>query len=371
MGSLTRVTTTATGRRRSQLPAMLKRRPGLSIRPVFQPIVDLRNGRVSGFEALARLMENGTSAPHADFLANLPQGDRLWLFETMLEQSLAAMAGFARPDDGLSISINVERFLFLEDAFLTSLTRILSAYAYPGCRLVIEILEEGMIEDEAKMIEAIARVRELGVRVALDDLGSAHSSLINIKTLPVDILKLDQSFVRGLAKAPHDLQFVLSLLSLARGLGKALVIEGVETAEILDAIMILGVEFAQGYGIARPMPADQVRPWLDSYEVPVATRSPSSLLGSFASHLMVVETCRILMHQPLPVAWKEESKNPDNCEIGRYFNRCGLHDTPFGAAHKHFHRVMTCYGSDYPLWKAGADDLAITLAAAIAESQTG
>lgn len=350
---------------------MLKQRPGLSIRPVFQPIVDLRNGRVSGFEALARLVENGVSSPHADFLAGLPQADCLWLFETMLDQSLAAMAGFVTPGDGLSISINVERFLFLDEAFPTSLMQILTAHAFPGSRLVLEILEEGMIEDEAKMIEVIAQVRRLGVRVALDDLGSAHSSLINIKTLPVDVLKLDQSFVRGLAKAPHDLQFVVSLLSLARGLGKALVVEGVETAEILDAIMILGVEFAQGYGIARPMPADQVRPWLESYEVPVATRSPKSLLGSFASHLMVVETCRILMHQPLPVAWKEESKNPDNCEIGRYFNRCGLHDTPFGAAHKQFHRVMTCYGSDYPVWKAGADDLATTLAAAIAETQAG
>ncbi|WP_375409677.1 EAL domain-containing protein [uncultured Methylobacterium sp.] len=370
MGSLTRFTTSAPGRRRRSLPALLKQRPGLPIRPVFQPIVDLRNGCVSGFEALARLMQNGASAPHADFLAGLPRADRLWLFETMLDQSLAAMKGFAGPEPGLSISVNVERFLFLEEAFLTSLTQILDAHAYQGSGLVLEFLEEGIIEDEARMIEAIARVRRLGVRVALDDLGRAHSSLIDIKTLPVDILKLDQSFVRGLAKAPHDLQFVLSLLSLARGLGKALVIEGVETAEILDALMILGVEFAQGYGIARPMPADQVRPWLDSYKVPVATRSPRSLLGSFASHLMVVETCRILMHQPLPVARKEKSKNPDNCEIGRYFNRCGLHDTAFGAAHKQFHRVMTCYGSDYPSWKAGADGFADTLAAAIAQTPT-
>lgn len=345
--------------------------PGRSIRPAFQPIIDARSGRVAGFEALVRLVDETGYGATADFLAGLPDSARLRLFETMLDQSLAVMADLGGPEETFYVSINAERFLFLDDAFLAIVTRGLGKHGYPASRLVLEVLENGLIENEAGMIESLARIRGLGIRVALDDIGTAHASLINIKTLPVDILKLDQGFARGLAKSPHDLQFALSLISLARGLGKTLVVEGVETAEILDALMILGVEFAQGYGIARPMPASDVRSWLDTYEVPVATRSPQSLLGTYASHLTVVETCRILMHQPLPVAWKEEAANADACEIGRYFSRCGLHDTAFGKAHRQFHRVMTCYATDYPLWKTGAEAFAHTLATAIAEGQEG
>jgi EAL domain-containing protein (putative c-di-GMP-specific phosphodiesterase class I) len=262
MGSLTRLATSSTGRRRRQRPAMLKERPGLSIRPVFQPIVDLRNGCVSGFEALARLVENGASAPHADFLAGLPRGDRLWLFETMLDQSLAAVAGFASPDDGLSISINVERFLFLEEAFLTSLTQILDAHAYQGSGLVLEFLEEGIIEDEARMIEAIARVRRLGVRVALDDLGRAHSSLIDIKTLPVDILKLDQSFVAKLNGQPEGSAVAEAVIRLGQALHLDTVAEGVETEAQATELTLLGCHRAQGFYFARPAPAAEAEAWV-------------------------------------------------------------------------------------------------------------
>lgn len=340
-----------------------------SIEPFFQPIVDLRHGRVSGFEALARLRRGGATMPTAAFLTRMPSNERLGLFSVMLDRSLAALTTILPASSDLYVSINVERFLFVADSFFEILETALAAHAYPGSRLVLEILEGEQIEDEAAMIRSLERVRGLGVRVALDDIGTAHASLFNIKTLPVDILKLDQSFARGLTRNPHDLQFILSMLSLARGLGKSLVVEGVETAAILDAMMILGIEYTQGYAIARPMEAGHLPAWLAAFEVPVATRAPCSLLGAFASHLTVVETCRILVNQPLPILWKEESKNPDACEIGRYFNRCGLHDTPFGLAHKQFHRVMTCYGTDYPLWKSGADGFGDSLASAIVEEQ--
>lgn len=343
-----------------------------SIRPFFQPIVDLRNGRVSGFEALARRIVGDRVAAPCEFLPGIPADERLALFRSILDQALGSMTTALDPGAGYYVTINVERRLFLDAAFFAVLQDTLRAWSYPPRQLVLEILEDDRIEDESALIASLRGVRDLGIRVALDDIGTAHASLINIKNLPVDILKLDQSFARELAAKPHDLQFVLSLLSLARGLDKSLVIEGVETVEILDALMILGIEFAQGYGIARPMPPDRLQAWIDTYRVPVATRSPQSLLGAFASHLSVIETCRILMHQPLPIAWKEECRNPHTCEIGRYFDRCGMHETSFGLAHKRFHEVMTLYGSDYSLWKSGADGFAEALALQIGKDiETG
>lgn len=338
---------------------------GGTLKPYFQPIVDLRNGRVSGFEALARLVEGDRIVLPFEFLPEIAKTERLRFFEMMLDRSLTALNDVFGTSTACTVSINVERFLFLEEAFLRIVEAALRKHSFPGGRLILEVLEDERIDDEPAMIESLERLRGVGVRVALDDIGTGHASLMNIKNLPVDILKLDQTFARGLGERPHDLQFVLSILSLARGLEKTLVIEGVETPDILDALMILGVEFVQGYAIARPMPAEDLVEWSRTYQAPKASHAPHCLLGTFASYLTVLETCRFLMCQPLPIAWKEESKNPHNCEIGRYFDRCGLHETSFGLAHKRFHEVMTCYETDFPLWKEGADAFGSALTSAI------
>ncbi len=337
---------------------------GGAVRPFFQPIVDLRHGRVCGFEALARLFVGDRVIPPVEFLHAIPESGRLDFFALVLDAALAAMNGLSDAADCYA-SVNVDRSLFLDARFAGTVDATLRARSYPPGRLVLEILEDERIADEGRMIQGLERVRSLGVRIALDDVGTAHASLMNIKTLPLDILKLDQTFARGLRDRPKDLLFVLSLLSLARGLGKSLVIEGVETVEILDALTILGVTFVQGYGIARPMPAERLEDWLRTYQVPVATRTPQSLLGAYASHLTVVETCRILVCQPLPIAWKEESKNPHACGIGRYFDRFGLHETAFGLAHKRFHEVMNCYGTDPSRWEQGAEGFASALTQAM------
>lgn len=359
----------AAERSRRKPPAAARFPFGGAVRPYFQPIVDLRRGRVCGFEALARLVVGDRVIAPVEFLHEIPESGRLGFFEVMLDQALAAMHGLPEAAAGCYASINVNRSLFLDPRFVETVDAVLRSRSYPAGRLVLEVLEDERIADEGRMIESLGRVRDLGARIALDDIGTAHASLMNIKTLPIDILKLDQTFARSLRDRPKDLLFVLSLLSLARGLDKHLVIEGVETAEILDALMMLGVEFAQGYGIARPMPAERLADWLRSYPVPVATRTPDSLLGAFASHLTVVETCRILVCQPLPIAWKEESKNPHTCGIGRYFDANGLHDSRLGLAHKRFHAVMGCYETEPVLWEQGSEGFASTLMEAIREER--
>ncbi len=134
-------------------------------------------------------------------------------------------------------------------------------------------------------------------------------------------------------------------------------VEGVETVEIRDALRVLGVDLGQGYGIARPMPREEVAPWMEGRPAKGMDldKTPTSLLGAYAGHLRVVEACRTLMRQPLPVAWKEASKDPYACSIGMFFDKHGLHDTAFGCAHKRFHEVMALYDVDPASWQEGAE----------------
>ena len=113
------------------------------------------------------------------------------------------------------------------------------------------------------------------------------------------------------------------------------------------------------------MPLSAVGPWLVERRPRSVDPVPTSLLGTYAGHLKVVETCRILMEQPLPVTWMEESKDPHACSIGRYFDLHGTHGTAYGLAHKAFHAVLALYAVDRESWQAGADEFRHALASEI------
>jgi hypothetical protein len=144
-------------------------------------------------------------------------------------------------------------------------------------------------------------------------------------------------------------------------------VEGVETADIHDALRVLGVDLGQGYAIARPMPLEAVGPWLAARRprAPDPDPVPNCLLGAYAGHLKVVETCRVLRNQSLPLAWRRESRDPHACAIGRYFDRQGTHETPYGLAHKAFRSVIGAYGKDPGAWQASADRFRAALTSAI------
>ena len=343
---------------------------GATIRAVFQPIEDLHTGRVAGFESLARLVRGDQLLSPAAFMADLSQDDLAALFRAMLSQAIALHKGLAGDGTGPYVTVNVEAPLVLADGFLDLLRDALDRHDFaPSGTLVLELVEGYATTDFARMSERLNAIRAMGIHIALDDIGSAYSSLITLRDLPVDIMKLDRSFARRLGQRPQDLHFVLSLQGLAHSIGKRLVVEGVETADIHDALRVLGVDLGQGYAIARPMPAEAVAPWLAGH--PGAARSPAhtptTLLGAYAGHLRVVEACRTLMSQPLPVAWQEASKDPHACKIGLYFDRHGLHETRFGLAHKRFHEVMALYEAEPALWRSGAEGFRRELEAALAD----
>ena len=338
------------------------------VTPYFQPIEALRTGACRGFEALARMnLSDGPLLTPDAFLPLLGPDDRLALFGAMLGESIALSRALGPAGRGLYVSINVEISLVASDDFVDVLRYFLERYDFKGETLVLEILENEDIKDLARLKSCLLDVKALGLSVALDDVGSGYASMARMRELPIDIYKLDRVFVRELEQRPSDLIFVLSMVTLARGLGKPLLVEGIETPEVYDALRVLGVEVGQGYGIARPMPAADVAPWLAARRPRRTDPTPTCLLGAYASHLTVVETCRHLQAQPLPVDWRQDAMTDSlGCAVGRLFTARGWHDTEFGAAHRHFHSVLDRYDADPALWDEGSERFRAAMAAAMA-----
>ena len=158
---------------------------------------------IVGYEALARLKRGDQLLSPADFLSGLPQDALAELFRTMLGQAVSLRKSLAGDGPGLYVSVNVEVPLVLSDGFVDLLRDVLDQHAFvPNGAVVLELLEGHVAPDLTQMSERLHAIRALGIRVALDDIGSAYSSLINLRDLPVDIMKLDQSFARGLRQKP-------------------------------------------------------------------------------------------------------------------------------------------------------------------------
>ena len=331
----------------------------------YQPIVSLSSGRVIGVEALGRLEQDGRVLAPATFLDSFTVQDFDDLLFLSLRLGLATLALCDGTHPGLCLSMNVIPAVLTRDRFSRRLMDVLNAGGVDPGRITLEILEGDQFLNIAQAAAEMRVLRAHGVRIALDDVGSAYSSLMRLRELPVDVIKLDQAFVRNLLQQPDNMQFVASMISLARGLRKGLVVEGVERAEILNALQVLGVDAAQGYAIARPMPALALRSWLADHIVVRSTQTPTSLLGVYASHLMIAEACRMLTNQTMNLTFPPSIHDPHACQIGRYLDRTGEHETPYGMAHKRFHATIITRDTDLAAWDEATESFRAALEAEI------
>ncbi len=244
----------------------------------YQPKVNLATGDIIGAEALLRWQhpELGLRTP-AQFL-QLINGQPLditlgeWVIETALKQ----MTTWLQQGSTLVISVNISADHLLAEGFVTMLADALARHPTVKPRhLELEILETAAIGDLNSASQVLSGCRALGVRFALDDFGTGYSSLAYFRNLPVDVIKIDQSFVRDMLDDPNDLGIVDSVVRLAQAFNRPVIAEGVETLEHGAALLQLGCTLAQGYGVARPMPADQLLPWMTHWQ----TTTPWQHLG--------------------------------------------------------------------------------------------
>ncbi|MHB8247445.1 MAG: EAL domain-containing protein [Acidithiobacillus sp.] len=313
------------------------------LRVHYQPIIDLESRQVVGVEALARLV-NGTGeilAP-ARFLSFLSINERRALTRAVLAQALQDIAAWEKAGFPLTVSVNAEPELLAHDACLHCLAETVGPSGIDPARITLEILEYGDFLSIASAQQRLSEIKATGVCLALDDIGSAYSSLLRLKELPIDKIKLDQNFVRELAQRPDNLHFVHSLLSLAQGLGVDFIAEGAETPEILDALSALGAAQAQGYAIARPMPAPEILPWLQAH-TPTPWHGPQSLLGLYASHLRFSDTVKTLLQQVPRVSESILSEITATSPVTSHMASLGLGSTPLAQAYLCYQEAVAVF----------------------------
>ena len=234
----------------------------------FQPKVNMRTGALLGVEALIRWQhpERGLLAP-AKFLAVL-EGHPLSmkLDEWVIDNALKQIEVWRRAGLDMPVSVNIGAQQLQQSGFVDRLRSLLAAHpAVAPSRLELEVLESSALQDVSTVSQVIRACSRLGVSFALDDFGTGYSSLTYLKRLPVDVLKIDQTFVREMHEDPENLTILEGVIGLAAAFRRVAVAEGVETVEHGLTLLRLGCEAAQGYGIARPMPGGDVPGWVASW----------------------------------------------------------------------------------------------------------
>ncbi|MDX5934416.1 bifunctional diguanylate cyclase/phosphodiesterase [Acidithiobacillus thiooxidans] len=250
----------------------------------YQPILDSHKGKIVGIEALARLRDaDGKIWPPAQFLPLLQGEDFSDLNKQVLTQALKDLSMLDAQGWPLWVAVNLDP-RSLSGSCITCLREILGESTVDASRITLEILEGEDFLERQTALELLQKIKALGFRLALDDVGSAYNSLLRMKDLPIDEIKLDQGFVRTLEQRPQDLHFLGTIQDLATGMKVDLVVEGVETEDILDAVTVMGSTLLQGYAIAKPMPFSELQGFLKHTIFPHQHR-PNSLLGLYAARL--------------------------------------------------------------------------------------
>ena len=227
----------------------------------YQPKVELGGGRLVGAEALLRWHDprQGLRSP-AEFLPFIAGSDlERPLGDWVIGEAVAQAARWLDQGLDLCVSINVSANQLLDGGFHATMAQVLARHPeLPPHLIELEILESAAIADMEQAIQVMGQCRQLGIRFALDDFGTGYSSLTYLRKLPVQSLKIDQSFVRDMLADPDDLGIVEGVIQLASTFQLESVAEGVETPRHARRLREMGCHVAQGYGIARPMPADQL-----------------------------------------------------------------------------------------------------------------
>ena len=234
----------------------------------YQPIVTLPDGRVTGFEALLRwrhptrgLLMPGAFLPAAEAAGLLPACDR-WILRNACQQ----LVRWRQRHPDLTMSVNISAGYLTDGTLPGDVTAALASTGLDAAALTLEITESALVTDLDRAAEVLRQVKALGVRVALDDFGTGYSSLAYMRALPIDILKIDRSFVADLSTSEMENTLTGAILALARSLRLDQIAEGVEDAAQAQWLSRHACGQAQGYHFARPMPAERISALLDTGE---------------------------------------------------------------------------------------------------------
>ena len=226
----------------------------------YQPKIHLGSGRLVGAEALVRWQhpERGLLTP-PDFLPYAEKtGVNRTLTDYVLKRAVAELRRWGEQRLDLSMAVNVTMFDLLDPTFADRVASLLAASGVEPSALELEITENAIMSDVARVRSTLDRLREHGVRVAIDDFGSGYSSLAYLKTLPVDTLKIDRSFIVGMNEDPRDVAIVRTIVSLAQTVGLSVVAEGIESEIVREQLRAAGCDLGQGFLFGEGAPGESV-----------------------------------------------------------------------------------------------------------------
>ncbi|MDA0184604.1 EAL domain-containing protein [Solirubrobacter phytolaccae] len=228
------------------------------IRLFYQPKADLRTGRIMGCEALARWdhPEFGIVGP-SEFVPIAEQTGLITpLTSFVLDAAIMQVREWQQAGLELSVAVNLSARSFLDTQLAVEIPRLLARHSVEARLLELEITESMLMTDPARAEATLTRLSQIGLTLSVDDFGTGYSSLANLKRLPVDVIKIDKSFVMEMAVDASDAAIVRSTIELAHNLGLRVVAEGVESEDAWRHLEALGCDLAQGYYLSRPLPAE-------------------------------------------------------------------------------------------------------------------
>jgi len=240
------------------------------MRLYYQPKVNMDTGKVFGAEALIRWAhpDNGLIPPLA-FLPTVDGSDvEIQIGDWVVEQALCQMEQWKAQGVELEVSVNITSHHMQSVEFVSKLATALDRHPTVNSNnLQLEILESSALSDIQTISEKIKDCRDkLGIHTALDDFGTGYSSLAHLRNIPASTIKIDQTFIRDVLDDPNDYAIIDGVLGLAGSFNREVIAEGVETTEHGLMLLVMGCYEAQGYGIAKPMPASDFSAWLKAYQ---------------------------------------------------------------------------------------------------------
>jgi PAS domain S-box-containing protein len=263
--------------------------------PYFQPIVELRTGRLVGLEVLARWLHPSQGVVSPDKFIPIAEsaGAIGLLSEKILEQAFAATAGMGRH---LSLSVNISPLQLRDGNLPERIRSIAKAKGFPLSQVILEITETAVAGGPDGTMAVIEELKALGMRLALDDFGTGYSSLRRLQVVPFDEIKVDRSFVQSMTYRRESRKIAATVLGLGYSLGLTTVAEGVETKEQADMLFYLGCELGQGWLYGRPVPAGEL-PRILAANSMYATRRSKILAADMGSQLEAHPAQRLALLQ--------------------------------------------------------------------------
>jgi diguanylate cyclase (GGDEF)-like protein len=227
----------------------------------YQPLVEMATGRVAGFEALARWEHDGHPIPPGEFIPVAEESGLIvqlgrWALETAT-RTLAEWdrrTGTRLPFD---MSVNLSPVQISRDDIAAAVSGALTSAGISGDRLTLELTEGAIIHDPDRVAKALGALKKFRVRIAMDDFGTGFTSLSSLQRLPIDLLKIDQSFVGEMLADGDSTAIVRAILSLARALGMETTAEGIDSPDLAELLGELGCTYGQGFHYSTPLPAEQ------------------------------------------------------------------------------------------------------------------